>query len=62
MTPWTVAYQAGDIRDTGLIPSFNKTDEDTCSQDVYILELINNKCPDMLEGNKYSGKSKSTSG
>jgi len=43
-------------------PSFNKTDEDTCSQDVYILELINNKCPDMLEGNKCSGKSKSRSG
>ena len=42
-------------------PSFNKTDEDTCSQDVYILELINNKCPDMLEGNKCSGKSKSRS-
>lgn len=37
-------------------PSVNKTDEDPCPQGAYIPELINNKFPDMLEGNKVQQK------
>lgn len=37
-------------------PLVNKTDEDPCPQGAYIPELINNKFPDMLEGNKVQQK------
>lgn len=43
-------------------PSVNKTDTALCPQGAYIPELINNKFPGMLKGNKCNENSKSRTG